>query len=60
MQVNEKQHEEYVYYGVIPSRIYFAEPSRPLHGAIDPTAGFEIDPLSVARSTLIAIIALQD
>ncbi|MEM3590878.1 MAG: hypothetical protein QW702_02105 [Candidatus Bathyarchaeia archaeon] len=60
VQVNEKQHEEYVYYGVIPSRIYFAEPSRPLHGAIDPTAGFEIDPLSVARSALIAIIALQD
>jgi mannose-6-phosphate isomerase-like protein (cupin superfamily) len=52
--------EEYVYYAVIPSRIYYAEPRRILQTIIDPTYGFEIDPRSIATSALVSIVASQD
>ena len=52
--------EEYVYYGVVPGKIQYAVPSHPVHGAILPGAGFEIDPLTPASSALVSIVALQD
>ena len=52
--------EEYVYYGVVPGKIQYAVPSHPVHGAILPGAGFEIDPRFNASSALVSIVALQD
>jgi len=51
---------EYTYYGVVPSRIYVCEPKHRLHGAIDITAGFKIDPMSLRKTALLAIAGFND
>jgi hypothetical protein len=52
--------EEFVYYGVVPGRIHHAEPREESGGVINMTAGFEIDPDSVASYALISLVAAQD
>ncbi|MDH5440263.1 MAG: hypothetical protein OEY31_06635 [Candidatus Bathyarchaeota archaeon] len=52
--------EEYVYYGVIPDRIHHAEPREESGGVINMTAGFEINPDSVASYALISLVAAKD
>ncbi len=52
--------EEYVHYGVVPGRIHHAEPREESGGVINMTAGFEIDPDSVASYALISLVAAQD
>jgi hypothetical protein len=54
--------EEYVYYGAVPSRIYYAKPKEALPGQAeyDLSKGFEIDPSSVARYGLLCIAATRD
>ncbi|MFB0503252.1 MAG: hypothetical protein ACETWE_05415 [Candidatus Bathyarchaeia archaeon] len=48
--------DEYVYYGVVPARIYHAFPIN----EYDPAAGFRIDPETVATSGLVSIVAQED
>jgi hypothetical protein len=52
--------EEYVYYGVVPGRIRYAEPREESGGVINMTAGFEINPDSVASYALISLLAAKD
>jgi len=52
--------EEYVYYGVVPERIYQYQPKHTLHGAIDITAGWQLNTESVRSSALIGIVAFED
>ena len=54
--------DEYTYYGVVPSRIWYARPKKSMPGAaeLDVSSGFEIDPLSVAKFALISIVATKD
>jgi hypothetical protein len=51
---------EFIYYGYVPSRIWQAIPVRPLHGGIDITAGFTINNLTITKTALLAVTALQD
>lgn len=52
--------EEYVYYGVVPARIYRYGPKRILHEAIEPSAGWKLDFGTVRKNGLVAVAAPND
>lgn len=50
--------EKYVYYGVVPGRFRYAQPRKQLHGAIDPSAGWDL--VFEADFGYLSIIASED
>jgi len=52
--------DEYVYYGVIPSRLYLYRPYQTTHGSVDITKGWYLDKGSVQNSGFIAIVASKE
>ena len=52
--------DEYVYYGVVPARIYYYMPAHVLHGAADLTAGWIIEERTIRSSGILAIVAYTD
>jgi len=54
--------DEYVYYGTVPSRIYYAKPrgALPGQGEYDLSKGFTIDPSSIADYGLLCIAAVEN
>jgi len=56
-QTNANQ-EGYTYYGHVPAKIWFAEPTE--YQVVQPKGGWEINPLSIAESALIGVLAYED